>query len=132
MKLWDIMNEAVLWKNIEISLSSLDAMKADILALTDDMGTIKKAVLVCDEMLTNIVSYSGAANAGYFCKRDGENLFIGLYDDGTEFDPTVYTSGEKDPFDFDSGGMGLIMVSQTVCEWEYRRENGRNTVLMKI
>ena len=113
-------------------LSALDTIKADALAFIGDADTAKKAVLVFDEMLTNIVMYSGAKSTWYFrTVTDGE-LFIGLCDDGMEFDPTSYRPAEKDPLDFDSGGMGLIMVSQTVREWEYRRENGRNVILLKI
>ncbi len=127
-----MMNDDLPWKDIGISLSSLDTIKADIFALTDDTETAKKAVLVSDEILTNIVSYSGAKNAGYFCKKENGSLLIGLYDDGAEFDPTTYVSEEKDPFDLDTGGLGLIMTAQTVREWEYRRENGRNILLMQI
>lgn len=48
------------WKEISVSLSSLDIVKSDISALTDNISIIKKAVLVCDELITNIVLYSGA------------------------------------------------------------------------
>lgn len=121
-----------LWNSIPISLSSLDEIKNVILGLTDNADTAKKAVLVCDEILTNIVLYSGAQNAEYFCIRSDGYIVIGFRDDGVPFDPTSYQTNEKDPFDFDIGGMGLVMTAQTVSEWEYRREDDRNVLVMKL
>ena len=132
MKLPEMMYGALPWKSIGVSLSSINAIKADILAITDDPGTVKKAVLVFDELLANIVSYSGAKKAGYFCEREDSGLLLGIFDDGAEFDPTAYAAEEKDPFNLDCGGMGLSVVAQTVKEWAYRRENGINTVLMRL
>ncbi|MBO6300814.1 MAG: ATP-binding protein [Ruminiclostridium sp.] len=120
------------WKEISVSLSSLDIVKSDISALTDNIGIIKKAVLVCDELITNIVLYSGAENMGFACIRSDHGLFIGLYDDGVPFDPTTYENEEKDPLDLDSGGMGIAISAQTVSEWQYQRTNGRNIILLKI
>lgn len=120
------------WKEISVSLSSLDIVKSDISALTDNIGIIKKAVLVCDELITNIVLYSGAENMGFACMRSDHGLFIGLYDDGVPFDPTTYENEEKDPLDLDSGGMGIAISVQTVSEWQYKRTNGRNIILLKI
>ena len=104
------------WKEISVSLSSLDIVKSDISALTDNIGIIKKAVLVCDELITNIVLYSGAENMGFACIRSDHGLFIGLYDDGVPFDPTTYENEEKDPLDLDSGGMVIAISAQTVSE----------------
>ncbi len=120
------------WKEISVSLSSLDIVKSDISALTDNIGIIKKAVLVCDELITNIVLYSGAENMGFACMRSDPGLIIALYDDGVPFDPTTYESEEKDPLDLDSGGMGIAISVRTVGEWEYHRKGSRNIILLKL
>ena len=120
------------WKEISVSLSSLDIVKSDISALTDNIGIIKKAVLVCDELITNIVLYSGAENMGFACMRSDPGLIIALYDDGVPFDPTTYESEEKDPLDLDSGGMGIALAAQTVSGWEYQRADGKNIILLTI
>ncbi len=132
MELSEMIGTALQWKELEVSFSSLDIVRQDISALSEDIHLIKKAVLVCDELLTNIVLYSGAENMGFACGRSDPGLYIALYDDGMPFDPTTYKNEEKGPLDFDSGGMGIIIVAQTVSEWEYHRTDGRNVILLKL
>ena len=132
MKLTERIGSVLSWKETAVGLSSLGRIGEDIRRLTDDTELMKKALLVCDELLTNIVLYSGAAHMGYFCERSDGGLLIGLYDDGAEFDPTAYIPAEKDPLDFDSGGMGLRITAQSVREWIYRRADGRNLLLFSL
>ena len=111
---------------LPVSLSSFQAIKKAVFALTGDTPAAKKALLACDEALTNIVQYSGASRLAFRCSRQGDKLCVVFSDDGIPFDPTAAFSQEK-PFEqLDSGGMGLILIRQTASETRYVREDGMN------
>ena len=51
-------------------------------------------------------------------------------ENGVPFDPVSASPVEKDPEHFDSGGMGLSLIRQTVSSMTYKRENGRNVLTL--
>ena len=118
------------WEELALSLSSFDIIKKSVLDTAENGSFGRKIALACDEVLTNIVSYSGAEHCGFYCLRSGDTVEVGFYDDGTEFDPTVFEQDDKFFEEMDSGGMGIGMIRQTVSSWHYRRENDKNILVM--
>ena len=86
----------------------------------------KRAILACDETLTNIVSYSGATELAFFCEKRNDSLRTTFSDNGTLFDPTAVDVEKKEFEMLDSGGMGLNLIRQTASSMDYKRKDGRN------
>ncbi|MCC6805690.1 MAG: ATP-binding protein [Anaerolineae bacterium] len=90
--------------------------------------------LAVDEYATNIITY-GYRDAGYAgdveaaAQIDDDHLIISLIDAGLAYDPT----NRPDPTDLDTpleerdiGGLGIMLVRQSVDEWRYERRDNRN------
>ena len=86
--------------------------------------------LACEEVLTNIVSYSGAGHLFFSCHREGDRLQVGFRDDGKPFNPLEETDAEKDFEDLDSGGMGIKLVKQIAEKCTYDRIGNFNRFLL--
>ena len=95
--------------------------------------------LSLDELLTNTISYGYADDARHEIRvdlrvREGQ-LEIRIEDDARQFDLT-----DSDPTRADTsssleertpGGLGIFLVHQMMDSVSYRRENNRNTVLLR-
>ncbi len=93
--------------------------------------------LVLDEVVSNVIRH------GYRDKRqheirvdldflDGE-LTIQVEDDGVHFSPLQVSPPDisKPINERPVGGLGIYMVRQIMDSLDYRRENGRNSLVMK-
>ncbi|MBZ5560808.1 MAG: ATP-binding protein [Acidobacteriia bacterium] len=93
--------------------------------------------LVLDEVVSNVIRH------GYRDKRqheirvdldfqDGE-LTIQVEDDGVHFSPLQVTPPDitKPINERPVGGLGIYMVRQIMDSLDYRRETGRNSLIMK-
>ena len=123
---------ATVWKQIPLELSSFDELKKTVFAETGETARARRILLVCDELLTNIVNYSGASDLAYCCEKQGETLRIGFSDNGKPFDPTAQRTEEKEFDMLDSGGMGLEIVRAGADAMEYERKDGRNVLLLRF
>ena len=90
--------------------------------------------LAVDEYATNIITY-GYRDSGFegdveaFAMIDDGQLVLSLVDTGLAYDPT----DRPDPTDLDSpleerdiGGLGIMLVRQSVDDWRYERIGGQN------
>ncbi|MGN0814913.1 MAG: SpoIIE family protein phosphatase [Candidatus Coproplasma sp.] len=92
--------------------------------------------IAVDEILTNIVSYSGASRAEISVATDGQSITLTFGDDGTPYDPTkaeepdVTLSAEERNI----GGLGIFMVKKMASSVEYGYVDGKNrlTVTFKL
>lgn len=114
------------WRPLPLDMNALEAVKKAVFEAADMTPEARRAILACDELISNIVGYSGATSLLFSCKRQGEVLRICFSDDGVYFDPTAADIEQKDFEALDSGGMGLGIIRQTASELRYRREDGRN------
>ena len=95
---------------------------------------IFKVNLVLDELGVNIVSYGGEVSGiEISLSSEDEAVTIEVIDDGRPFDPL---NDAADP-DLTSsleerrvGGLGLYLVRSMVDELHYRREQGRNHLVL--
>ena len=116
----------VVEKSLAVALSSFDVIKKTVFTAAGDTPEVRRALLACDEALTNIVSYSGAKALTFACEKQDGLLHITFSDDGIPFNPTAAQSEEKDFDLLDSGGIGLNLIRQTASSMHYERKHGQN------
>jgi len=117
---------------IPVALSSFAAVKEAVFAEAGDTPETRKALLACDEALSNIVHYSGASDLAFSCKKQGDTLCVRFSDNGIPFDPTAVQTEDKEFELLDSGGMGLNLIRQTVSSARYERKEGRNLFALEF
>ena len=93
--------------------------------------------LALDEVLTNVISYGFGDSAPHeIAVRlwfDGGQLVVQVEDDGRPFnpldvaDPNVNRPVEDRPI----GGLGIHLVRRVTDQLEYRRDAGRNVLVMR-
>lgn len=119
-------------QELPVSLSSLDEIRKAVFETVGEGPEARKVILACDEVLTNIVRYSGAGSLLFSCRKQEEELCITFSDDGIPFDPTAFRTEEKDFELLDCGGMGLNIVRETVSGMHYQRKDGRNELVLSF
>lgn len=117
---------------LPVSLSSFATIKEAVFAEAGNNPATRKALLACDEALTNIVRYSGATELSFKCQRQKDTLCIVFTDNGIPFDPTTSETGEKAFEDLDSGGMGLNLIRQTASHTRYERQDEKNIFTLEF
>lgn len=94
------------------------------------------AIRLClEEILANIVmhAFSGGEHAISLDMRcDAEEVVLTIVDDGMPFDPLAATAAIQatDLAEADPGGRGLILVKNYASRRAYRREDGRNHLVL--
>ena len=91
----------------------------------------KKIYLACEEIFVNIVSYSGADHARFFCSRNADKITVIFTDNGRLFNP-LESRPEKDFNDFDEGGMGIMLVKELCSAISYSNADGKNNLRMEF
>ena len=113
---------------------SLGEVVAFIRAAGDGVGRKELAAVLnaADEITTNIVSYSGAAEFRIAVERAPDRLRITFRDDGaaynplTHVDPDTHAAIEDRPV----GGLGLVMVKRLVDRVSYARQGNENVLTL--
>ncbi len=122
------------------SLSELDRLREQVEIAGQQWKLSEKTILqinlVLDELFTNIVSYgfddaldhSIVISMAY----DGERMQITMTDDGHAFDINQADNPELDilPDQKDVGGLGIFLVRQYVDDISYKRDKGKNIILL--
>jgi len=93
--------------------------------------------LSIDELVTNIISYGYKTNEPRFIEIFMDiidnNIITKIIDDGIEFDPTkkedpsIDTPVEKKKI----GGLGIYFVRKKMDNMLYKRENGKNILILE-
>ncbi len=117
---------------IPVALSSFAEIKEAVFTAAGNTPETRKALLACDEALSNIVHYSGASALAFRCEKEGDTLCVILADNGIPFDPTAVQAEDREFETLDSGGMGLNLIRQTVSSARYERKDGRNLFTMRF
>ncbi len=86
--------------------------------------------LVVEEVLTNVVKYSGAAEAGASARVRWrmwpDRLELSFEDPGKAFDPLGFQEQDGVDGDRSDGGMGILLVQSIAGSVAYHRTDGRN------
>ena len=105
----------------------------EVASLGDIRGDIR---LMAEELVVNIVDYSGSDYLDVEIMRSGEQITFRFRDGGVAFNPL-----EKEPPDITQpweqrriGGLGIFMVKKKMDSVEYARTDGQNilTVMKKV
>ena len=72
---------------LSCNLEELEKIKECIFCLPVDMGMKKKIYLVCDEIFSNIVNYSGADRVQFGCNKNADKVNAVFIDNGKPFNP---------------------------------------------
>lgn len=86
--------------------------------------------VAADEIVTNILHYSGAKTLDVCCCVTADDVAISFSDDGTPYnplereDPDVTLSAEERSI----GGLGIFMVKNTMDDVKYEYLDGRNVL----
>ena len=115
---------------LPVTTVSFEEVKRAVFARAGDTPETRKALLACDEALSNIAHYSGATELAFGCKKQDNTLSVTFVDNGIPFDPTAVETEEKEFETLDSGGMGLNLIRRTVSSARYERKDGRNCFTM--
>jgi sigma-B regulation protein RsbU (phosphoserine phosphatase) len=97
---------------------------------------IGKMHVALDELLNNVISYSGDDGPGNPIKltlqRDEQKLIARIADQGKPFNPLERTEPNTDASieDRKIGGLGIHLVRNMIDEVAYERTNGRNVVTL--
>ena len=120
-------------KYLELScdLSELEKIKKCIFELQIDKGIKKKIFLACDEIFSNITSYSGAERVQFRCIRNADKVTVTFTDNGIYFNP-LESKVEKDFEDFDLGGMGISLVKELCSCINYSNIQGANILSLEF
>lgn len=113
-------------------IASFSHIKNTVLGSLGNNDTSRNIILVCEEIFTNIISYSGADNLYYFIYRSGNIYTVTFSDNGIPFDPVNSSLPDKDFEELDTGGMGIKLARLNSKEMIYHRENGRNHLALKF
>lgn len=87
-----------------------------------------KIYIAVDEIVANILQYSGAKTLDVSCNATAENVTLSFSDDGIPYnplereDPDVTLSAEERAI----GGLGIFMVKNMMDAMEYAYRDGRN------
>ena len=112
-------------------MSELDRIRQYIFAFPYDEALKKKIFLVCDEIFSNIVSYSGAEHIQLRCSKNNDHINVVFTDDGAEFN-SLENNMEKEFEDFDTGGMGLMLVKKMCSDMKYHYTDGKNVLVLEF
>ena len=97
------------------------------------MKVSTKLMVATDEIFSNIVRYSGAAEATIRIVKDGDTVRLVFCDNGKPYnpldakEPDVTASAE----DRAIGGLGIFMVRKMMDDMEYMYKDGRNVLTLK-
>ena len=116
---------------LEPDLDEQDRINEILRSRAGDSGELNKIILACEEIFTNIVEYSGAEEIIFSCEREEDNLHVEFTDNGKEFN-SVALILDKDFEDYDTGGMGIMLVRQIAKRMEYLRSDHYNTLKLSF
>jgi len=110
--------------------SALDTLEE---AIADVPPRGRATIMVAaDEIISNIVRYSGATTWSLRVDRDGNEWRFTLTDDGKPFDPLAKSDPDTtlSAEDRAIGGMGIFIVKNTMSSVSYARTGDRNVLTM--
>lgn len=110
----------------------------DAILFTDEVVSVNQALgtirLVVEELVGNIVNYSGSDYLDVEVNRDKERFTLRFRDKGIPFNPL-----EKDPPDTTLpmeqrkiGGLGIFLVKKKMDAVEYEYTNGENVLTASL
>lgn len=110
---------------------------AEVAGLSDVQGS--RLELAVEEALANVCgyAYAGRAQVGVvLCRIEvrPDGLTVSIVDEGSPFDPLARSDPDT-ALDLDRrepGGLGILLIKSLVSDVAYRREDGRNVLVIEM
>ena len=105
--------------------------EVEISKYVKDTIWINRLKLCTDEILTNIIDYSGSKNLSFSCEflESEKALRFEFIDEGKPFNPLENNSEVDIDAEIDArniGGLGIFLYTTIMDKIEYRNEGGKN------
>ena len=118
------------------SLTEIQSFVMDFCSSAGIEKTVANKLGVCtDEVISNVIFYSGAAELLIQIEKSEKELFVTFCDDGKAFNP-VSESKEPDltssAEDRDVGGLGIFLVKKMMDKVSYSRLENKNVFKMSV
>ena len=134
------MNKATI--RIKAAVEAMDEAISPIIELLETFDTPHKVCykvrLALDELLTNVVSYAydggeGEIEVRYEIGDNPRSITIVIIDEGKPFDPLQAEDPEltASVAERKIGGLGIFLVKSVMDEIKYKREDGKNMLLIR-
>lgn len=96
------------------------------------MKAIMQVNVAVDEILSNIVRYSGANVVTLSCELADGKAILHFSDDGRYYDPTAQAAPDitLSAEERDIGGLGIYIVKKTMDSVRYEYKDGRNVLTL--
>ena len=96
---------------------------------------IKQILVIIEELFSNIVRFAFEENQKHpvdiRLERGDSQIQIDIIDAGRPFNPLKYEAGPlSDPASSDAGGMGLTLIRAFSSNSAYRRDSGKNHLVI--
>jgi len=127
--------------NLKNQTSELNKLCSRLEGFCSTIGLDKKYMfevnLALDELFTNIVSYGYDDDSDHLVRIDisclDDILHIRIEDDGKPFNPMKAEAPDVKCIleDRDVGGLGIFLIKKIMDQIDYKRENGKNILLLK-
>lgn len=119
-------------RTLSMDISSFAVVKDTILSSFGNTAKSRSMIMVCEEMFSNIVNYSGADYVSFSCENKGSLFSVTFTDNGIPFDPVNSSIKEKSFDDFDTGGMGIKLARMNTKEMVYSRDGNKNVLVLRF
>ncbi len=119
-------------RKLSPEIGSFSLISKEILDSLGNSEATRNIIMVCEEMFTNIVNYSGADEVYYSITRTEDTYEVTFSDNGVPFDPVGSELPEKSFDELDTGGMGIMLARLNTREMIYLRENDRNNLTLRF
>ncbi len=119
-------------RKISPEIGSFSLISKEILDSLGNNATSRNIIMVCEEIFTNIVNYSGADEVYYSIRMTEDTYEVTYTDNGVPFDPVRSELPEKSFDELDTGGMGIMLSRLNSREMIYLRENDRNNLTLRF
>ncbi|GAB5467231.1 MAG: ATP-binding protein [Rhodospirillales bacterium] len=124
-------------------LENLGEVQSAVEAFAETEGLSSQSAyalsLCLEELLTNIVMHGrppedGQTQISISLARKGEEVLVGIEDDGSAYDPTATPDPDLDALleDRPIGGLGIHLVRSLALRFDYAHREGKNRVAIAL
>lgn len=113
-------------------MQSFTKVKNKIISLFGNTERSRTVIMVCEEIFSNIVNYSGTDTISFLSENKNGIFSVTFTDNGVPFDPVNSAAEERDFEELDQGGMGIKLVRQNTKEMLYSRTAGKNVLTLRF
>ena len=124
--------DRIVSERLAAEMPSLARMRSLLLDAAADFENKRHIALACEEIFVNIVDYSGTDTIGVIIGSGRGRLTVRFEDSGKPFDPLTEMPEEKEFDEYDTGGMGIRMMTKIADKLRYSRIGGRNILVMSF